>query len=158
MNEPENDKNCPYAVCSRKPPCDSNDNGPRNAPRGGARLCRSHLFSFRCFEGTSGEGRVHPDGSIAGVVRFRDSELARYVTLPPGALRVTGETICALVNGMPSELCFDLYRTDAKSFRGSLAGMNFASCQFTGRADPVQMVGTPLPLSIQPTVAASSRQ
>src|SRR6266536_466477 len=36
-----------------------------------------------------------------------------------------------MIRGIPFEPCFDLNRTDARSFRGSLAGMSFASCQFT---------------------------
>jgi hypothetical protein len=29
-----------------------------------------NLFSFTCFEGTSGEGRVHSDGSVEGTIRL----------------------------------------------------------------------------------------
>ncbi len=29
-----------------------------------------NLFSFTCFEGTSGEGRVHADGSVEGAIRL----------------------------------------------------------------------------------------
>jgi hypothetical protein len=29
-----------------------------------------NLFSFTCFEGTSGEGRVYADGSVGGVIRL----------------------------------------------------------------------------------------
>jgi hypothetical protein len=113
------------------------------------------LFSFSCFEGTSGEGRVHADGSVAGVVRFGGSAFTRYATLPPGTLRVRGDAICALIGGMPSEVCFDLNRTDAKSFRGSLAGMNFAYCLFTKRPSRGGMARTLLPLPIQPTTETS---
>ena len=113
------------------------------------------LFSFGCFEGTSGEGRVNADGSVAGVVRFGGSTLTRYATLPPGTLRVRGETVCALVRGMPSEMCFDLDRTDAKSFRGSPAGMSFAYCLFTKRPNGAGMARTSLPLPIQRTTGAS---
>src|SRR6266568_4187356 len=81
------------------------------------------LFSFTCFEGTSGEGRVHADGSVGGVVRFGGSGPPRYATLPPGTLRVRGEAICAMISALPFEVCFDLDRTDEKSFRGSLAGL-----------------------------------
>jgi hypothetical protein len=116
------------------------------------------LFSFSCFEGTSGEGRVRADGSVGGVVRLGGSRLAHYVTFPPGTLRVRGETVCALINGMPFEMCFELDRTDPNSFRGSLAGMNFASCQFTKRASRAEITRTSLPLSIQSTIAASGRQ
>jgi hypothetical protein len=87
-------------------------------------------FSFTCFEGTSGEGRVHADGSVEGAIRLGGSGPKRFATLPPGTLRVRGESICAVIRWIPFEPCFDLDRTDARSFRGSLAGMSFASCQF----------------------------
>jgi len=116
-----------------------------------------NLFSFACFEGTSGEGRVYADGSVGGVIRLGGNGLPRYATLPPGTLRVRGDAICALISGIPFEACFDLDRTDAKSFRGSLAGMSFASCQFTKQASRPGMASTSLPVSIQPTAAASSR-
>ena len=79
------------------------------------------LFSFNCFEGTSGAGRVHPDGSVSGIVRFGGASGARYVTLPPGTLRVRGEAVCGLMGGM--ETCFDLYRTDVQGFRGASGGL-----------------------------------
>ena len=116
------------------------------------------LFSFTCFEGTSGEGRVHADGSVGGVARFGGSGPPRYATLPPGTLRVRGEAICAMISALPFEVCFDLDRTDEKSFRGSLAGLSVASCQFTRQAGRAGMARTSLPLSIKPTIAASSRQ
>src|SRR5438477_12765997 len=84
------------------------------------------VFSFNCFEGTSGAGRVHPDGSVSGIVRFGGASGARYVTLPPGTLRVRGQTICGLMGGF--ETCFDLYRTDVQSFRGSISRVRFAAC------------------------------
>jgi hypothetical protein len=115
-----------------------------------------NLFSFTCFEGTSGEGRVHADGSVEGAIRLGGSGPTRYATLPPGTLRVRGESICAVIRGIPFEPCFDLDRTDARSFRGWLAGMSFASCQFTKQGNRPRMAST-APLSIQPTAAASSR-
>jgi hypothetical protein len=121
------------------------------------RFVVENLFSFTCFEGTSGEGRVHADGSVEGAIRLGGSGPTRYATLPPGTLRVRGEAICALVSGIPFEPCFDLQRTSSNSFRGSVAGMTFAFCQFTKQANGPGMASTGLPLSIQPTAAASSR-
>ncbi len=95
------------------------------------RFVVGNLFSFTCFEGTSGEGRVHADGSVGGAIRLGGSGPPQYATLPPGTLRVRGDAICALISGMPFEVCFDLDRTGAKSFRGSVAAMSpLASCQF----------------------------
>ncbi len=114
------------------------------------------LFSFTCFEGTSGEGRIRADGSVEGAIRIGGSGPTRYASLPPGTLRVRGESICAGIRGVPFEPCFDLDRTDVKSFRGSLAGMSFAFCQFTKQPSRPGMAST-APLSIQPTAAGSSR-
>ena len=102
-----------------------------------------NLFSFTCFEGTSGEGRVHADGSVEGAIRLGGSGPTRYATLPPGTLRVRGESICAVIRGIPFEPCFDLNRTDARIFRGSLAGMSFVSCQFIKQPSRPGMASTP---------------
>ncbi len=116
-----------------------------------------NLFSFTCFEGTSGEGRVHADGSVEGAIRLGGSGRTRYATLPPGTLRVRGESICAVIRGIPFEPCFDLNRTDARIFWGSLAGMSFVSCQFIKQPSRPGMASTSVPLSIKPS-AASNRQ
>jgi hypothetical protein len=117
-----------------------------------------NLFSFTCFEGTSGEGRVHSDGSVEGSIRLGGIGPTRYATLPPETLRVRGESICAVIRVLPFEPCFDLQRTGANSFRGSLAGMSFAFCQFTKQAGRPGMASTRLPFSIQPTAAPSARR
>jgi hypothetical protein len=80
------------------------------------RFVIGNLFSFTCFEGTSGEGRVNADGSVGGVIRLGGRGFPQYATLPPRTLRVRGDAICALINGLPFEVCFDLDRTGAKSF------------------------------------------
>jgi hypothetical protein len=130
--------------------------GPMNADEA-RRFVIGKLFSFNCFEGTSGVGRVQPDGSVTGMVRFVGANGTRYVTLPPGTLRVRGEAVCGVMGGM--ETCFDLYRTDAQSFRGSISGLGFAYCQFTNRGSRADLVKTSRPRSIQPELAASgSRQ
>lgn len=115
------------------------------------------LFSFTCFEGSSGAGRIFNDGSVAGIVRFQGSGPSRYVTLPPGTLRVKGESVCASLRGMAFEPCFNLEQTDPRSFRGSISGLGFASCQFTRRGGRAQIVHTSVgrPLS---TVATSEKQ
>jgi hypothetical protein len=81
-----------------------------------------------------------------------------YETLPPGTLRVRGDAICALISGMSYDVCFDLDRTDAKSFRGSLAANSLVSCQFTKRPSQAGMIRPSLPLSKQSTVTPSSRR
>ena len=56
-----------------------------------------------------------------------------------------------------SETCFDLYRTDAQTFRGSIAGLGLFSCQFTRRTGRAELVRN-APRSIQPELAASSNR
>ncbi len=122
------------------------------------RFVIGNLFSFTCFEGTSGEGRVNADGSVGGVIRLGGSGFPQYATLPPGTLRVRGDAICALISGLPFEVCFDLDRTGAKGFRGSVAAMSpLASCHFTKQSTRAGTANTSLPLSIQPTVTPFSR-
>lgn len=121
------------------------------------RFVVGNSFSFTCFEGTSGEGRVHADGSVEGTIRLWGSGPAYQATLPPGTLRVRGEVVCAAISGIPFEPCFDLDRTGTKSFRGSLAAMRFAFCQFTKKPDRPGMGSTSPPLSILPAAAGSGR-
>jgi|SRR5436190_9111107 len=89
------------------------------------------LFSFQCFEGTSGAGRISHDGSVSGLIRFRGTGPVRYVALPAGTLRVKGEAVCATLRGVSFEPCFDLQQTSERSFRGAVAGLGFAYCHFT---------------------------
>jgi hypothetical protein len=125
--------------------------GPMNADEA-RRFVIGKLFSFNCFEGTSGAGRVNSDGSVSGMVRFGGTTAVRYVSLPPGTLRVRGAAICGVLGG--NETCFDLYRTDAQSFRGAIAGLGLFSCQFTRRTGRAELVrNTPRP--ILPELAAS---
>ena len=83
------------------------------------------MFSYTCFEGTRGQGRVHPDGSVVGSIQFRGEGPMRYAALPPGTLRVKGESVCASLRGLPIEPCFNLERTSDYSFRGSVSGLGF---------------------------------
>ena len=97
------------------------------------RFVAGKLFSFNCFEGTKGAGRIMSDGSVAGSIQLAGAGPTRYVQLPPNTLRVKGEAVCASVKGMFFEPCFNLVKTDAQSFRGSVSGMGFAYCEFTRR-------------------------
>lgn len=86
-------------------------------------------FSFNCFEGSNGSGRIYPDGSVAGIIALREKP-PRFVRLPPNTLRVRGENVCGFVKGMTFEPCFDLVKTGAASFRGTLAGVQTMWCDF----------------------------
>ena len=89
------------------------------------------LFSYACFDGTRGMARVHADGSVDGSIQSRGAGLVRYGTMPLGTLRVEGERVCASLPGGPIQPCFYLERTASESFRGSIAGLSFAYCDFT---------------------------
>ena len=70
------------------------------------------MFNYTCFEGTRGQGRVFPDGSVVGSIQLQGSGQVRYAALPPGTLRVKGEAVCASVRGLPVQPCFNLERIE----------------------------------------------
>jgi hypothetical protein len=117
------------------------------------------MFSYTCFEGTRGQGRVHPDGSVVGSIQFQGQGPMRYAALPAGTLRVKGESVCASLRGLPMEPCFNLVRTDSNSFRGSVSGLGFAYCEFTrnqGRAHMVRSAHSDHPLGLRPSFTADN--
>lgn len=87
-------------------------------------------FSFNCFEGTRGAGRIMADGSVAGSIQLAGAGPTRYVQLPSNTLRVKGEAVCASLKGMFFEPCFNVVKTNETAFRGSVSGMGFAYCDF----------------------------
>lgn len=116
------------------------------------------LFTFNCFEGTKGAGRIQADGSVAGTIQFRGQGPVRWAQLPPGTINVKGENVCATMRGMPFQPCFNLEKTSYKSFRGSVSGLGFASCEFTRRG-PVEVATVSVapgePLSLRSTISTS---
>ena len=112
------------------------------------------LFAFTCFDGSRGAGRIYSDVSVIGTLQFHGSGPVRSIWLPAGTLKVKGEAICASLNGIPIEPCFDLNRTDEQSFRGSVSGLDFAYCDFTHRLSVADRRPHPQPsepLSLDPT-------
>ena len=110
-------------------------------------------FAFTCFDGSRGAGRIFADGAVMGTIQVRGSGPARSVWLPAETLRVKGDTVCASLSGIPIDPCFKLNKTDDKSFRGSISGLDFAYCDFTQLTDvaarpPPHRSG---PLSLDPT-------
>ena len=89
------------------------------------------MFNYTCFEGTRGAGRVNADGSVVGSIQFQGAGEVRHAHLPANTLQVKGESVCASLRGLPIEPCFNLDRTSANSFRGSISGLGFAYCDFT---------------------------
>src|SRR5688572_18559022 len=125
------------------------------------RFVAGKLFSFTCFEGSTGTGRIFNDGSVAGVVRMRGNGTTRFMHLPPGTLYPKGETICSNVKGAFFNPCFDLTKTSGNSFRGAVSGFGFAYCEFTrrgGRGETVQASVVPAPAAASAVARASIRR
>ena len=99
-------------------------------------------FSYSCFDGTTGNGRIYADGSVAGYVQIGGSGPRRYVVLPTGTLRANGDRYCASLRGLPFEPCFNLDRTSQVSFRGSISGLGFAYCNFVRRGSRSELAST----------------
>jgi len=118
------------------------------------------LFSYTCFEGTRGAGRIHADGSVVGSIQIRGTGPVRYAMLPANTIRVRPDSICASVKGMPFEPCFKVERTSENSFRGSISGLSFASCEFVRRGGRVNVAGatSTRPLSLQAASTTGSSE
>src|ERR1700761_7965454 len=78
------------------------------------------LFSYNCFDGTTGIGRIFADGSIIGTIQAPGSTTLRFAHLPPGTIRLTHTSMCAHLNGLPIDPCFRVTKTDYHSFRGAI--------------------------------------
>src|SRR5215475_4967108 len=84
------------------------------------------LFSYTCFDGTAGTGRIFADGSVVGTIRPGARGEMRFANLPPGTLRIEGSSMCAHLTGMIVQPCFRVHKIDYRRFRGSIAGLGFA--------------------------------
>jgi len=115
------------------------------------RFVMGRTFSYSCYEGTVGAGRILKDGSVAGTIQMRGKGRTRHVTLPAGTILVRGETVCAKVKGLVFQPCFDLEKTSSNSFRGNLAGAGRMWCEFkrggSGRTRLAQQGAEPAPKS-----------
>lgn len=101
-------------------------------------------FSYSCFDGTEGAGRVFADGSASGTIKTSGRADSRYMRLPAGTLYVRGERICASLRGLPFEPCFNLTQTSEASFRGSVSGLSFMYCEFV-RGENIQVARRRVP-------------
>jgi hypothetical protein len=101
------------------------------------------LFSYTCFEGTAGMGRISTDGSVIGTIRIRGQGEMRFAALPPGTIRVDGGAVCAHLSGLPITPCFRVQKIDTRSFRGSVAGLDFAYCDFYQRNQRTHFLSNP---------------
>src|ERR1700742_2678629 len=94
------------------------------------RFVSGKIFTFTCFDGTRGAGRILDDMGALGSVQFSGSGPVRHVRLPGNTLLIRGQAVCASLRGLPFEPCFNLDKMDEVSFRGSVSGMGFAYCDF----------------------------
>src|ERR1051325_8378425 len=63
------------------------------------RFVAGKLFSFTCFEGSTGTGRIFNDGSAPGGMKARGDGPTRFMHLPAGSLYPKEGRICSNVRG-----------------------------------------------------------
>ena len=116
------------------------------------------VFSYDCFEGTRGQGRVLANGAVVGSIQFQGAGRTRYAALPAGTLQVKGERVCATLRGLPFEPCFKLEKTADDAFVGSISGLGFASCTFKQRGARVAQsrANKDTPVALRPSLAAEN--
>jgi hypothetical protein len=107
-------------------------------PEEAKRFIANKLFSYNCFDGTTGAGRIHADGSVVGTMQANGR--TRYVQLPAGTIRLTADSICASLPRAIIQPCFNVEQTSSHSFRGSLKGLSFAYCDFEHRNARLDLV------------------
>ena len=101
-------------------------------PEEAKRFVAGKLFSYTCFDGTKGAGRIYADGAVVGSMQANNGPM-RYVTLPSGTIKLTSDSVCAALPRALIQPCFNVVQTSPHSFRGSLRGLGFAYCDFERR-------------------------
>src|SRR6201998_2307745 len=104
------------------------------------RFVSGKIFTFTCFDGTRGAGRILDDMGALGSVQFSGSGPIRHVRLPGNTLLIRGQAVCASLRGLPFEPCFNLDKTSEASFRGSVSGMCLAYCDFDHQGASTMMM------------------
>jgi len=115
------------------------------------------LFAYTCFEGTTGMGRIFSDGSVVGTIKIHGQGQTRFAALPAGTIRVDGGSMCAHLAGLPFTPCFRVEKIDYRSFRGSLAGLSFAYCDFYQRNPRSHLISSSAEQSSPTTPVANMR-
>lgn len=110
-------------------------------PEEAKRFVANKLFSYTCFDGTNGSGRIHADGSVVGIMQTASGP-ARFVSLPAGTIRLTSDSICAALPHALIQPCFNVVQTSPRSFRGSVRGFGFAYCDFERRNSRVDLASS----------------
>ena len=98
-------------------------------PEEAKRFIAGKLFSYTCFDGTRGAGRIHADGSVVGTMQVNSGRV-KFVVLPAGTIKLTSDSICASLPHAMFQPCFNVVQTSPNSFRGSLRALSFAYCDF----------------------------
>jgi hypothetical protein len=120
-------------------------------PEEAKRFIAGKLFSYTCFDGTRGAGRIHADGSVVGTMQVNSGRV-KFVALPAGTIKLSSDSICASLPNAIFQPCFNVVQTSPNSFRGSLKALSFAYCDFVRHNSRMALAGTEtLP---PPTVAA----
>ena len=113
------------------------------------------LFSYTCFDGTVGMGRIFSDGSVVGTIRPGGQAQVRFAALPAGTIKVSSNSMCAHLAGLPIEPCFRVQKIDYHSFRGSISGLSFAYCDFYQR-NPRSGLGASVKRDIAPAPGSAT--
>src|SRR5260370_35809038 len=95
------------------------------------RFIAGKYFSYSCFEGTTGAGRINADGSVVGTIQVRGSGPVRLIALPTGTVREQPDSICATLRGMPFHHGFTIDRPDARDSLSAPADLGFAEFTVT---------------------------
>jgi hypothetical protein len=114
------------------------------------------MFSYSCFDGTEGSGRIFSDGSAAGTIRPGGEGAVRNMRLPAGTLYVQHERICANLRGLPFQPCFNLTKLSDTGFRGAVSGMGFMYCEFErGSVSQMARRGRPQRMELRGSLAGA---
>ena len=108
-------------------------------PEEARRFVAGKLFTYSCFDGTKGAGRISADGAVVGTMQTNSGPV-RYVALPTGTVKLTSDSICAALPRALIQPCFNVVQTSPQSFRGSLRGLGFAYCDFVRRNPRLELV------------------
>jgi len=111
------------------------------------RFIAGKLFSYTCFDGTKGAGRIHADGSVVGTMQVNSGRM-RFVALPAGTIKLTSDSICASLPHALIQPCFNVVQTSPTSFRGSLKAFSFAYCDFRRHSSRMDLArNEPMPIT-----------
>lgn len=97
-------------------------------PREALAFMLGKLFTLTCSDGTMGEGRLLPDGSVVGKIRVGSQGEMRAGSLPAGTVRASETALCAYFQGLPFPPCLNVRKIDRRRFHASMSIMGFSSC------------------------------